>query len=212
MCVCVWNSQASKPVKKHLNNALQHYPTKKRMTMSMTLRTDSCIPNLSKNSSCSVHFSFVQGFWYRHSPVDLLKRPEFQKADLARSPWRCPCHVSNSAIELPNVAHPPENLEGLDVYIYIGLKLHHVTRFFGMIYGIFRKRMYSKRYKNEPRCWKIEIQVFIGFYRHPSGNFQSSSRKRTSDAKPSAAASARKRKPSKTAWRLCACVRMWAWV
>lgn len=57
------------------------------------------------------------------------------------------------------------------------------------------------------RCWKIEIQVSIciyrpiGFYRHPSGHHQSSSRKRTSDAKPSAAASARKRKPSKTAWR-----------
>lgn len=69
-----------------------------------------------------------------------------------------------------------------------------------MIYGILRKRMY----KDEPmmlRCWKIEIQVSIGFYRYPSGNLQSSSRKRTSDAKPSAAASARKRKPSKTAWR-----------
>ena len=53
-----------------------------------------------------------------------------------------------------------------------------------------------------------------GIYRILQASFRqtprSASRKRTSDAKPSAAASARKRKPSKTAWRLCACVRMWA--
>lgn len=108
---------------------------KKKMTMTMTLRKDSCIPNLSKNSSCS------RFLVYRHSPVDLLKRPEFQKADLARSPWRCPCHVSNSAIELPNVAHPPDDFWKVWMSFLVSLELHHVTRFFGMIYGTFRKRM-----------------------------------------------------------------------